>query len=66
MHDNFGENLIINPRGGGVYRWKQDDGTSTRAVAISDITGANLVPTVAVSCFRFVQLQYSPGLFDSV
>ena len=47
-HDNFGENLIINPRGGGVYRWKQDDGTSTRAVAISDITGANLVPTVAL------------------
>ena len=47
-HDNFGENLIINPRGGGVFRWKEDDGTSTRAVAISGITGANLVPTVAL------------------
>ena len=22
-HDNFGEDLIINPRGGGLYRWKE-------------------------------------------
>ena len=47
-HDNFGENLIINPRGGGLYRWVQDDGTSTRAVELSSITGANLVPTFAL------------------
>ena len=47
-HDNYGENLIINPRGGGIFRWKEDDGTSTRAVALSGITGANLVPTVAL------------------
>ena len=47
-HDNFGEDLIINPRGGGIYKWVQNDGTTTRAVALSDISGANLVPTVGL------------------
>jgi len=47
-HDNFGENLIINPRGGGLYRWLENNGTGTRAVQLSDITGANFVPTVGL------------------
>jgi len=47
-HDNFGENLIINPRGGGIYRWLENNGTGTRAVQLSDIAGANLVPTVGL------------------
>jgi len=47
-HDNFGENLIINPRGGGIYKWLENDGTDTRAVPISGITGANLVPTLGL------------------
>jgi hypothetical protein len=47
-HDNFGEDLIINVRGGGIFRWRESDGTSTRAVALSGITGANLVPTVGL------------------
>jgi len=47
-HDNFGENLIINTRGGGIYRWVENDGTGTRAVELSSISGANLVPTVAL------------------
>ena len=44
-HDNFGENLIINPRGGGIYRWLESAGTSIRAVELSGVSGANLVPT---------------------
>lgn len=47
-HDNFGEDLMINPRGGGIYKWVQNDGTSTRAVVLSDISGANLVPTLGL------------------
>ena len=47
-HDNFGENLIINTRGGGIYRWLENNGTGTRAVQLSDITGANLVPTLGL------------------
>ena len=47
-HDNFGENLIINPRGGGLYRWTENNGLSVRAVELSTISGANLVPTVGL------------------
>ena len=47
-HDNFGENLIINPRGGGIFRWVEDNGTNTRATELSGVSGANLVPTVGL------------------
>ena len=47
-HDNYGENLIINPRAGGIFRWEQNNGLSTRALQLSGISGANLVPTVAL------------------
>ena len=47
-HDNFGEDLIINPRGGGIFRWKEDNGLSTRALELSGISGANKVPTVGL------------------
>ena len=47
-HDNFGEDLAINVRGGGIYYWTEDDGLSTRAVALSALSGANLAPTVGL------------------
>jgi len=47
-HDNFGENLIINVRGGGIYQWTENNGVGTRAVDMSGISGANLVPTVGL------------------
>jgi len=47
-HDNFGENLIINPRGAGIFRWLENGGTSEPAVLLSGITGANLVPTLGL------------------
>ena len=47
-HDNYGENLIINPRAGGLFRWVENDGLTTRAVELSSVSGANLVPTKAL------------------
>jgi hypothetical protein len=47
-HDNFGEDLIINPRLGGVFYWDQSNGLTTRAIPLSDLSGANLPPTVAL------------------
>lgn len=47
-HDHFGENLIMNVRGGGIYQWTENDGVETRAVDMSGISGANLVPTVGL------------------
>ena len=47
-HDNFGEDLIICPRDGGIFRWKENDGVTTRAVELSGISGAVEVPTVGL------------------
>ena len=63
--DNFGEDLIINPRNGGIFYWDRSASATTyqRAVPLSDLAGASSVPTVArsvlvsdrdrhVHCFR--------------
>ena len=47
-HDNFGENLIINPRGGGIFRWVENSGLSVRAAELQGITGASKVPTIGL------------------
>ena len=46
--DNFGEDLILHPRGGGIFYWDESNGTSTRAVNITSLTGSNLAPTVGL------------------
>jgi hypothetical protein len=43
--DNFGEDLVSNPRAGGVYYWDKSNGLNTRSVALSSLTGSNLAPT---------------------
>ena len=43
--DNFGEDLISNPRGGSIYYWDNSDGLTTRSVALTALSGANLAPT---------------------
>jgi len=45
--DNFGEDLLLNPRDGQIYYWDKSDNLSTRAVEISTETGASDTPTVA-------------------
>ena len=47
-HDNFGEDLVLNPRLGGIYYWDESGGTTARAVALPDVSGANLAPTKAL------------------
>ena len=49
-HDNFGEDLIINPRDSGLFYWDKTSGTSARAIELSATTlfsGERSVPTVA-------------------
>tara|TARA_R110000787_G_scaffold45119_1_gene110092 strand:+ start:204 stop:2069 length:1866 start_codon:yes stop_codon:yes gene_type:complete len=47
-HDNFGEDLIINPRAGGLFYWDESSGLTNRAVALADLAGANVCPTKAL------------------
>jgi hypothetical protein len=46
-HDNFGEDLLINPKDGAVYLWDKTNGLSTRAVELSTLAGAANTPTIA-------------------
>lgn len=45
--DNFGEDLIFNVMNGSIYYWDATNGTSTRAVELSSLTGASDTPTIA-------------------
>lgn len=46
--DVFGDDLIFNVRGGGVYYWDESSGTSARGVALSAVSGASDAPTIAL------------------
>tara|TARA_R100000700_G_scaffold40112_2_gene54798 strand:+ start:2333 stop:4492 length:2160 start_codon:yes stop_codon:yes gene_type:complete len=47
-HDNFGEDIIINPRDGGLFYWDKTNGTSTRAVKLNTRAGTKTsIPTIA-------------------
>jgi len=44
--DNFGEDMISNPRGGGLFYWDKSDGVTTRSINFTALSGAADVPTV--------------------
>lgn len=46
--DAFGDDLIFNPRAGGVYYWDKSSGVETRGVALSSVGGASNTPTGAL------------------
>lgn len=45
--DNFGEDLLLNLRDGGVYYWDKSGGLAARAVNLVDVDNANNAPTIA-------------------
>ncbi len=48
---NFGEDLIFGPSKGGIYYWDATTGVTTRAVALSSLSGASDVPFVQNGIF---------------
>ena len=46
-HDNFGEDLLINPRDGAIFYWDKSSGVTTRAVEIGTVSGAEETPITA-------------------
>ena len=46
-HDNFGEDLLINVRNGGIYYWDKTSGLSARAVSLDSLAGSTTAPTIA-------------------
>ena len=54
-HDNFGEDLIMNPRNGPIFYWDSSAGvewatnaSNNRGKNLVDLAGANLAPTVGL------------------
>ena len=46
-HDNFGEDLLLNPRDGAIFYWDKSSGVNTRAVEIGTVSGAEETPKTA-------------------
>jgi hypothetical protein len=44
-NDNYGQDLIIAPRGGAIYYWQNSGGLSTRAQLLSTLAASAYVPT---------------------
>jgi len=65
---NFGEDLVFNPRGGGLYYWDAGGGLTTRGVLLNSLGGTvsftNASPTVVTSTVLYTEgaaLQFSGG-----
>jgi hypothetical protein len=46
--DAFADDLIFNPRAGGVFFWDKSSGVGTRAVSLGSLAGASNTPTAAL------------------
>jgi hypothetical protein len=53
-NDNFGEDLIIAPRGGAIYYWDATLGISSRAVELSTLASGATVPGTSYTYADFV------------
>jgi len=56
-NDNFGEDLIIAPRGGAIYYWDATTGVSVRAVELSTLASPSTVPGTIYTYQDFVPNQ---------
>jgi len=56
---NFGEDLVFNPRGGGLYYWDATNNISTRGVLLNSLGGnvsfTNASPTVVTATVLFTE-----------
>ena len=69
---NFGEDLVFNPRGGGLYYWDASGSITTRGVLLNSLGGnvsfTNASPTVVTSTVLYTEgaaLQFSGGSLPS-
>lgn len=46
--DAYGNDLVFNARGGGIFYWDESAGLTARATAISDLAGSSNAPTSAL------------------
>jgi len=66
--NNYGEDLVYGPRGGGIYYWEASNGVGTRGVNLNSLGGTvsftNASPTVVTSTILYTEgaaIQFSGG-----
>ena len=66
--NNYGEDLVYGPRGGGIYYWDASSGVTTRGVALNTLGGTvtftNASPTLVTSTILYTEgaaIQFSGG-----
>jgi hypothetical protein len=66
--NNYGEDLVYGPRGGGIYYWDASNGVGTRGVNLNSLGGTvtftNASPTVVTSTVLYTEgaaIQFSGG-----
>jgi hypothetical protein len=69
--NNFGQNLVFGPRGGGLYYWDATSGLTSRGVLVSSLGGASGVPLyqnylLVSDISRFVLLFGTNELGDTI
>ena len=65
-NDNFGEDLLIAPRGGEIYYWDATTGISARAVELSTLASGATVPGTAYTYADFVPNKTNQILGSSI
>ena len=58
--NNFGEDLVFGPRGGGLYYWDVSSGTSSRGVNANTLGGA-ITFTIATPCVATLSVLLAEG-----
>lgn len=58
--NNFGEDLVFGPRGGGLYYWDATNGVSTRGVNVNTLGGA-VTFTIATPCVATFSVLLAEG-----
>jgi hypothetical protein len=65
-NDNFGQDLIIAPRGGAIYYWNATTGVSVRAVELSTLASGATVPGTSYTYQDFVPNQTNQIIGSSI
>lgn len=58
--NNWGEDLVFGPRGGGLYYWDATNGVTTRGVAVNSL-GGDVTLTIAAPCVITLSVVLAEG-----
>ena len=55
--DNYGQDLVLAPRGGNLFYWQDSTGVGTRAVLLSSLASSSTAPGTSYTYQQFVPLK---------